>query len=99
MSAFILDIFTKIKDIVLLLLFLIYTMFAYAQGSYEQNIAMADSLYKNKEYLESAKSFSIALNSSDSKATPEDRYNAAKSWASAGILDSAFKNLFFIANN
>lgn len=54
-------------------------------------------LYKNKDYLSSAKKYSEAFTSLENKGNTIDRYNAACSWALANQIDSSFVQLFRIA--
>lgn len=64
---------------------------------YQKYAREADSLYQAKDYLNSAHKFSEAFKSNGWKGTSNDRYNAACSWALAGIADSAFFQLDRIA--
>lgn len=57
----------------------------------------ADSLFKMKNYKESADTYSQAFKSNGWKGHQEARYNAACSWALAGYPDSALYNLEKIA--
>ena len=57
---------------------------------YKNFISKADSLYKLKDYINSAQNYSLAFKTFNWKGTPTDRYNAARSWTLAGIPDSAF---------
>ncbi|MBI3502892.1 MAG: hypothetical protein HY063_13965 [Bacteroidetes bacterium] len=93
------------KTYVLILSFAIVTNLLFGQplpSEYFSFIKKADSLYKAKDYKNSALAYSSAFKSYGWKATPEDRYNAARSWALANNADSAFyclerlvkKNLF-----
>ena len=69
---------------------------AWSQNSkgYTDNIKKAWDLYNQKEYLNSAKTYSLAFALNGGKGTQDDRYNAACSWALAGNADSAFHYLF-----
>lgn len=69
---------------------------AYTQNSeleYANLIKKADSLYSAKDYKNSAKKYSEAFKALGWKGLPDDRYNAACSWALAGVPDSAFFQL------
>lgn len=55
------------------------------------------SLYETQEYLKSAKKYSQAFKSTNNRSNNTDRYNAACSWALANEKDSAFVQLFRIA--
>jgi hypothetical protein len=60
-------------------------------------VRKADSLYENKEYYKSAFMYSEAFKANNWKGLPNDRYNAACSWAKANYPDSALYNLNKIA--
>jgi hypothetical protein len=60
---------------------------------YTQLIKKAESLYDAKDYKASANTYSEAFRTNDWKGLPNDRYNAACSWALAGNADSAFFQL------
>ncbi|MFH0893806.1 MAG: alpha/beta fold hydrolase [Bacteroidota bacterium] len=64
---------------------------------FEVLIRKADSLYRVKDFDNSAHTYSDAFKISDSKITINHRYNAACSWALAVYPDSAFYNLNYIA--
>src|ERR1043165_7981708 len=73
--------------------------FASAQGQeYDDLIARADSLYKVKRYMEAGMTYTAAFNTLAGKAYPDDRYNAARAWAMAGVADSAMYHLEYMAN-
>ena len=65
--------------------------------AYSVFIKQADSLRKIKEYKNSAFAYDQAFSANGRKAFPNDRYNAAGSWAMAGYPDSAFYQLTKIA--
>lgn len=70
--------------------------FVHAQvtpSEYKVLIKKADSLYNVKAYKNSAYTYSDAFKSFGWKGYPDDRYNAACSWAMAGVPDSALFNL------
>jgi hypothetical protein len=60
---------------------------------YQDFIIKSDSLYKIKNYLNSAETYSLAFQSFGWKGFVEDRYKAARSWALANMPDSAFSQL------
>lgn len=64
---------------------------------YQDFIIKSDSLYKVKNYLNSAENYSLAFKSFGWKGFVEDRYKAARSWALAEKRDSAFSQLNRIA--
>ncbi len=77
---------------------LVFTMVSSAQNAlYTQYAKEADSLYKAKDYLKSAQRYSDAFKVNGWKGMSPDRYNAACSWALAGVPDSAFFQLNRIA--
>jgi hypothetical protein len=61
---------------------------------YVDNVRKGWDLYNQKDYLNSAKAYSLAFALNAGKGTQDDRYNAACSWALAGNADSAFHYLF-----
>ena len=56
-------------------------------------IQQADSLFKIKEYKNSAFIYNKAFSVNERKAFPNDRYKSACSWAMANYADSAFYHL------
>lgn len=89
------------RKTVLFLVFVISVIIASSQNSpanYSVLVKKADSLYKAKDYLKSAFRYSEAFKANGWKASSNDRYNAACSWALANYPDSAFFNLYRIAN-
>ncbi|MCW3124206.1 MAG: hypothetical protein JWQ38_3698 [Flavipsychrobacter sp.] len=57
-----------------------------------------DSLYHAKQYKASGQAFSKAFAATGGRGTPNDKYDAACSWALAGIKDSAFRLLTNVAS-
>lgn len=66
-------------------------------NEYKLFVSKADSLYKVKDYKNSAKEYQNAFDSNDGKAFPNDRYNAACSFALSGEIEKAFYHLFYSA--
>jgi hypothetical protein len=64
---------------------------------YFDNIKKADSLYENKDFKTSADYYSKAFAINNGKGLYADRYNAACSWSLCNNKDSAFFNLYRIA--
>lgn len=64
---------------------------------YTELCIKADSLYKMKDFKNSAFTYSAAFKTFGWKASQNDRYNAACSWAKANYADSAFSNLMRLA--
>lgn len=69
-----------------------------APRAYQTLVLEADSLLAQKQYLPAAQKYSAAFKSFGWKGYVTQRYNAAQSWALAGIADSAFFNLERIAS-
>lgn len=59
-------------------------------SGYNELIRVADSLYRVKDYKNSAIVYSSAFKAMGWKGTEHDRYKAAQAWALANIPDSAF---------
>lgn len=64
---------------------------------YNVYIKQAEKFYDLKVYQRSAEIYSAAFALLGNKGTENDRYNAACSWALTGNVDSAYTNLFIIA--
>jgi hypothetical protein len=64
---------------------------------YFEFVKKAEGFYAAKQYRESSVEYGKAFASFGDKGRPDDRYNAACSYALAGLPDSAFKNLYRIA--
>jgi hypothetical protein len=60
-------------------------------------VKKADSLYNAKDFKNSANKYSDAFKANGWKGLPNDRYNAACSWALAAVPDSSFFHLDRIA--
>ncbi|HEX8515747.1 MAG TPA: DUF6624 domain-containing protein [Bacteroidia bacterium] len=65
---------------------------------YAEITSQAASLYENGQYKKSAETYSKAFRENGWKAYQSDRYNAACAWALAGNKDSAFYQLFKVAD-
>lgn len=89
------------KGIVLLFVSLLVVSPSFAQDwqKYAELVEEAKVLYHQKEYLKSGQKYADAFVALDNKGLVTDRYNAACSWALAGVTDSAFVQLFKIALN
>lgn len=75
--------------------------FSFAQNipkEYFELVKKADSLYNIHDYKNSANTYSEAFKANGWKGMPNDRYNAACSWAMANVPDSAFFNLERVAS-
>ena len=89
------------KKSIICLTCVIATQLLFGQASspeYKSFIRKADSLYKLKEYKNSAQNYSLAFKTLAWKGLVADRYNAARSWTLANIPDSAFFCLERIVN-
>jgi hypothetical protein len=86
------------KQIFLLLFIFVRIVCAAQSAEYLGQIKKADSLYKVKDFKNSAIAYSFAFKSNGWRGLTNDRYNAACSWALAGNADSAFFQLERIAN-
>lgn len=87
----------KLLSSLVLLLLICYTSFAQKAANYQQLINEAWRLHEEKDFLKSAQIYSKALEGMNEKGLTSDRFNAACSWASAKKPDSAFIQLFIIA--
>ncbi|MBL7938645.1 MAG: hypothetical protein JNL43_04720 [Flavobacteriales bacterium] len=67
------------------------------EARYADLVKHAYVLYEQKDFKGSAETYSKAFEALGWKGTSNDRYNAACSWALAGIVDSAYFHLFRIA--
>ncbi len=79
------------------LVFLPFITYGQLSAGYNEWVKKANEAYEAKHYLESANAFTKAFASNNGKGMPDDRYNAACSWAQAGNKDSAFFMLMRIA--
>ena len=75
------------------------SIYAQSENEYDWHVHIADSLYQQKEYAKSAEHYYLAFESIERKAYPNDRYNAACSYALAGEKDSSFFHLYRLAES
>ena len=73
--------------------------FGQNQEKYTEFKKQAEKFYDSKEYQKSAKKYKEAFDQIDGKAYPNDRYNAACSYALAKDIDNSFFHLFRLAEN
>jgi len=66
---------------------------------YDSFIKKADSLYRVKDFKDSAIAYQNAFDANDGKGYPNDRYNAACSHALAGDSEKAFYHLLYSAEH
>ncbi|MGQ0828016.1 MAG: DUF6624 domain-containing protein [Bacteroidota bacterium] len=88
------------KKTISFFILIVSVIFSFAQQlpeKYYHFIKQADSLYQEKDYKNSAITYSKAFKTIGWKGIPDDRYNAACSWALANYPDSAFFQLNRIA--
>ena len=57
------------------------------------------ALYFAKEYKDAAVNYSLAMRNNANLVTNSDRYNVACCWARAGVYDSAFFQLGYVATS
>ncbi|MCW3081497.1 DUF6624 domain-containing protein [Segetibacter sp.] len=84
------------KQSIMFLVFVISATLLFGQSNFDEYgkfAKKADSLYQLKDYKNAATTFSQAFKSIGWKGSQKDRYNAACSWALAGVADSAFFQL------
>jgi len=88
------------KQTTLIIAFFLLTNLTFGQNipkEYFDLVKKADSLYNAKDFKNSANIYSEAFKANGWKGPPNDRYNAACSWALAAVPDSAFFQLDRIA--
>ena len=86
------------KKIILIALIGIISSYGFGQKDmtkYKLYVHKADSLYDAKDYKNSAIEYQKAFDSNNGKADPNDRYNAACSFALAGEIEKAFYHLLY----
>ena len=80
-------------------LFVFNFTFGQDKEKYDGLVQEAWQLYESEEYLQSGQKYAEAFIAFGGKGMVNDRYNAACSWALANEIDSAFVQLFKIAQN
>lgn len=80
---------------------LLISSLSFGQGvaQYSELVKEAWSLYESKDYQLSAEKYKEAFDQMDGKAFPDDRYNAACSYALAKDTENSFYHLFYLAEN
>lgn len=81
------------------LLVLFSTSFAQNKQKYSEHVDTASALYHSKEYKKSAAKYLEAFELLEGKAYPNDRYNAACSYALAQDTENSFYHLFRLAES
>ncbi|MBK1894345.1 DUF6624 domain-containing protein [Chryseobacterium paridis] len=88
------------KRILFVLIFLVSAKSLFGQNTpkeYTEKVKKAEAFYDAKDFKSSANNYSEAFKSNGWKASLNDRYNAACSWAMASVPDSAFSQLDKVA--
>jgi hypothetical protein len=80
------------------LIFQIQSSFSQTSSAYNELTKQALNSYENKRYRNSAELYTKAFKANNWKAYRVDRYNAACAWTLAGNKDSAFYQLFKVAD-
>jgi hypothetical protein len=80
---------------------LLFCNLAFSQNreKYGELVKQAWSYYEAKDYSKSAETYELAFDELNRKAYPNDRYNAACSYALSEEVDSAFYHLFRLAES
>ena len=89
------------KQLLLSIFSLLFIQFSFAQNNekYAELVKEAWSLYQTKEFQQSAEKYKEAFDQLEGKAYPNDRYNAACSYALAKDVENAFFHLFRLAES
>lgn len=88
----------KIKLLITIIGLLAFNLtFGQNQEKYPELVKEASNLYDSKEYKKSANKYKEAFDQIDGKAYPNDRYNAACSYALAEDTENSFYHLFRLA--
>jgi hypothetical protein len=87
----------KLTFLIVLSLLITNLTFGQDREKYSELIKEAWNLYQNQDFLLSGQKYSEAFTALGGKGMINDRYNAACSWALANKVDSAFIQLFKIA--
>lgn len=91
---------TPMKHTIITLILIGITSTAFSQGIpalYTKHVKAGDSLYTAQDFKNSALQYTTGFKANGWKATSTDRYNAACSYALAGMPDSAFYHLNRVA--
>lgn len=73
--------------------------FCQVEKKYSDLAAEAQKLYQDKDYLNAALKYSALFSSNPNEIQPNDRINAACSWAKVNEPDSAYKQLISLSQN
>jgi len=83
----------------LIVILLLGDSFGQDQPKYSDLINEAQKLFEENEYLKAAQKYSEAFKTDNSNIRFLDRIGAASSWTNANLIDSAFLQLFNIAQD
>jgi hypothetical protein len=91
----------KTKVVIAITIALLSTSLSFGQNQekYAEFVKEAWSLYQSKDYKQSAEKYKAAFDQLDGKASPNDRYNAACSYALANDIENSFYHLFYLAEH
>jgi len=89
----------KISLFFAFILVIFSTSFAQNKQKYNEHVDTASALYHSKEYKKSAEKYQEAFEQLEGKAYPNDRYNAACSYALAQDTENSFYHLFRLAES
>ncbi|MES2426497.1 MAG: DUF6624 domain-containing protein [Bacteroidota bacterium] len=87
----------RFSSIVIWICLLCQSYSVYSQEIYSRYIDSASQRFESKEYVKAAQLYSKAFQSNKDRGVVAHRYNAARSWALAGVPDSALYQLNRIA--
>jgi len=73
--------------------------FGQNQDKYSEYVKEAWGFYESKDYKKSAAKYKEAFDQLEGKAYPNDRYNAACSYALSGDIETSFYHLYRLAEN
>ena len=80
-------------------MFFAVAVFGQNQEKYAELVQVAWDLYESQAYQQSAETYKAAFDQLNGKAYPDDRYDAACSYALADDPENAFYHLFYLAEN
>lgn len=90
---------TRILVLLLSIVLATFTTFGQEEKKYSELVDEALKLYQNKDYRNAALKYSAVFKDFNSYVQSIDRWNASCSWARINEPDSAFKQLFLLAQN
>lgn len=89
------------KILIVLAVLMTYSNLSIGQNfeAYKEIVGQAEELYDAKNFIASATKYKEAFDSLGGKAVPNDRYNAACSYALAADTSNAFYHLYYLAEH